>query len=297
MESVSKIERIQIKIPDSKLQITKMNITINTTNANFGNDYEFLLKDAKPYRKAKQMECFIENYPYKYGKREDELKNKKIVKLARKYKFYWETIQGIIDPSKRGGICFGNTSRQVATARIKNKIVGFIIYSTPEMGGKYNTTSSVDYWIVDKDFRGYGIGKQLFDAYLNGHSQCGGHNRWVNFHRGDEELEKLYTKMGYKEIEKYGGTIQDTRKMEWGERQCKEHHKWWFIKITHLTYNHPDSWFYPCEDTKFNRYRGSAVRDVFENKEDPYYIKGYEDKVSYEWFVKFSDVLTAIKRE
>lgn len=276
----------------------KMNITINTTNAHFGNDYEFLLKDAKPYRKAKQMECVIENYRYKYGKRDDEDKNKKIVKLARKYDFYWKTIQGIIDPSKSFGIILnGGGGRQIATARIKNKIVGFIIYSTPDMGGKYNTTSSVDYWIVDKDFRGYGIGKHLFDCYLKAHNDCGGHNRWVNFHRGDEELEKLYTKMGYKEIEKYGGTTQDTRKMEWGERQCKEHHKWWFIKITHLTYNEPTSWFYPCEDTPFNRYRGSAVRNVFENKEDPYYIKGYEDKVSYDWFVKFSDVLTAIKRE
>lgn len=297
MKSTSKTDCINIKTTTANSN--KMNITINTRNAHFGNDNVIgTLKDVKPYRKAKQMECVIENYPYTYGERKDEDKNKKIVKLAKKYNFYWKTIQGIIDPSKSYGIRLNRSGgHQVATARIKNKIVGFIIYSTPSMGGKYSTTSSVDYWIVDKDFRGYGIGKQLFDCYLNAHKQCGGHNRWVNFHRGDEELEKLYTKMGYKEIEKYGGTTQDTRKMGWEEQQCKEHHKWWFIKITHLKYNHPQSWFYPCEDTKFNRYRGSAVVNVFEGKEDPYYIEGYEDKVSYEWFVKFSEVLTAIKKE
>jgi len=296
MESISKTNCINIKMTTATSN--KMNITINTDNAHFGNDYEFLLKDAKPYRKAKQMECFIENYAYKYGERKDEDKNTKIVKLARKYNFYWKTIQGIIDPSKSFGIRLNRGgSHQVATARIKNKIVGFIIYSTPEWNGKYFLSSSVDYWIVDKDFRGYGIGNQLFDVYLNAHKQCGGMNRWVNFHRGDEELEKLYTKMGYKEIEKYGGTTQDTRKMEWGERQCKEHHKWWNIKVKYIGLNHPKSCFYPCENTAFNRYRESAVLDVYEFKEDPMSNVGYDYKVSYEWFVKFSDVLTAIKRE
>ena len=276
-----------------------MNITINTDNAHFGNDKKFpLLGELKSYRKATQMECVIENYPYTYGERKDEDKNKKIVKLAKSHKFYWKTIQGVIDPSKSFGIRInGRGGHQVATARIKNKIVGFIIYSTPDLNGKYFLSSSVDYWIVDKDFRGYGIGKHLFDCYLKAHNECGGMNRWVNFHRGDEELEKLYTKMGYKEIEMYGGTTQDTKKMDYEERQCKEHHKWWNIEITHIKKNHPKSWFYPAKDTPFNRYRESAVLDVFTMEEDPMCNKGYSYKVSYEWFVKFSEVLTAIKKE
>jgi len=276
-----------------------MDIIINTAQSNYTDARNLpQLKNTPRYRKAKLMECVIEHYNVQYGVRDDEEKNKKITQLAKKYQFYWKTVQGIIDPKKRDGFVIGNGgSRQIITARIKNKIVGFLIYSGVELGGKYRFTSSVDYWLVDKDFRGYGIGKALFDAYLVEHNYVGGMNRWVNFKRGDEELEKLYTKMGYEEIEKYGGTTQDTRQMEWGERQCKEHHKWWCITHTHLQLHSYKSWGFPCENTAFNRYRGSAVLDMFENKEDPYYIEGYEDKVSYEWFVKFSEVLSVIKKE
>jgi hypothetical protein len=58
MESTHKIERIQIKIPDIKLQITKMNIKItNTIKDAFEETTNVPFGSVKPYRKKKEMEC------------------------------------------------------------------------------------------------------------------------------------------------------------------------------------------------------------------------------------------------
>jgi GNAT superfamily N-acetyltransferase len=267
-----------------------MNITINTTNAFSGDSKGISLKEAKPYRRSNEMECVIENYPYG---RDDENKNKKIIRLAKRYKFYWKIIENIITG---GGWCLDRKSFHIATARIKNKIIGFIIYSSPNIRGRYFTTSSVDYWLVDEEFRGYGIGKQLFDVYLEAHKKYGGFNRWVNFKRGDEELEKLYTKMGYKEIEIYSGFTQDTKKMDREERQCKEHHKWWFIERERVSLKY-GCWIYSCEDTKYNKYKGWAVYNFLTGKEEPEFDKWDEDVVSYKWFEKYATVMSEIKKE
>jgi len=274
-----------------------MNITINTTNAFAGFSFTSLELE-KSYRKSANMECLIENYPfyenYPNGGRGDEYKNKKIIKLAKKYKFYWKTIENIITGN---GWSLNTRYFEIATARIKNKIVGFIIYSRPDFGGRYFTTSCVDYWLVDEEFRGYGIGKKLFDIYLKAHKTYGGINRWVNFKRGDEKLERLYTQLGYKEIEMYNGFTQDTKKMDWDERQCKEHHKWWFIENEKVCMLYNTN-IYPCKKTKFNRYRRMAVYNFLTGKEEPDTdILDNENKVSYKWFEKYATVMSEIKKE
>jgi ribosomal protein S18 acetylase RimI-like enzyme len=256
-----------------------------TTNVPFGS--------VKPYRKKKAMECVLEEVRRNcYGELDGRIT--KMIKLAKSHKFYWKTIQGILDSSKRQGICFNPRPMAIISARIENKIVGFIIFSTPDLNGEYVLSSSADYWLVDEKFRGYGIGKALWNVYEMFHKRFSGRNMWVNFKRGDEELERLYTQMGFKEIEMYGGKTQDTRKMDYEERQCKEHHKWWKIDTTHLEY---PMWYVGKKsyNTPFNKYRGCAVIDLFTGKDCPtYYLEG---KMSYEWFVKFGEVLTAIKKE
>jgi len=292
MKSISKTDCINIKITD----IIKMNIKItNTIKDAFEETTNVPFGSVKPYRKKKEMECVLEEVRrsnYAYGELDERIT--RMIKLAKSHKFYWKIIQGILDSSKRQGICFNPRPMAFISARIGNKIVGFIIFTTPEsFGNKYQFSSSADYWLVDEKFRGYGIGKALWNVYEMFHSKYGGRNMWVNFKRGDEELERLYTQMGFKEIEMYGGTTQDTRKMEWDERQCKEHHKWWKIDTTHLEY--PMWYVGKSYKTPFNIYRGCAIIDLITNKDCPtYYLEG---KVSYEWFVKFSDVLTAIRKE
>lgn len=288
MESISKTDCINIKITD----IIKMNIKItNTIKDAYDTPTNVPFESVKPYRKKKAMECVLEEVIVG-GYRELDGRINKMIKLAKSHKFYWKTIQGILDPSKRQGICFGSKSQARISARIDNKIVGFIIFSFPADRGKYQYSSSVDYWLVDEKFRGYGIGKALWNVYEMFHSRYGGRNMWVNFKRGDEELERLYTQMGFKEIEIYGGKTQDTKKMDYEEQMCKEHHKWWRIDQPYLVY--PLCLVAKEDRTIFNKYRRCGVYDVFTGKECPTI---YVDGMSYEWFVKFSDVLTAIKRE
>lgn len=299
-----KIQSIKLKTfkalfqkPKYKIQnIKMMNIILNKTNAKFDCDTRITpLCDLKSFRQKKNMECYVEAYRYKNGLLNEELKNNQIVKLAKKYDFYWKTIQGIIDPSKSFGIRFPNQRTQnIATARIDNKIVGFVIYSLPSWSGTYWLSSSIDYWLVDEKYRGFGIGQALFEVYLDGHKECGGMNRWVNFKRGDEKMEALYTKLGYKEIQTYGGKTQDTMKMDLSEQQCKGHHKWWNIEYDCIL-RMLRTMCYPCEATPYNNYRDYAVYSFIDGKEDPSQHKDNCYKVGFVWFNKFAEVLADLK--
>jgi len=150
-----------------------------------------------------------ENYPYTQGKRGDEKLNKRILSLARRHKFYLPQIKSVLNPLHT---CrqLGARSYQICVAKKKMgkdyKVVGFIIYDLGngcwgKCWGEYNLVS-LEYWLVDKKFRGQGIGKGLYDQFVN-HECCKCSNFKVMFDSSKPELVQLYLKMGFRYIDKY----------------------------------------------------------------------------------------------
>jgi predicted N-acetyltransferase YhbS len=165
----------------------------------------------------------IENYPYTFGKREDKKLNFRIKSLAKRNKFYEKHIKNIIEPQ---GYNWRTDSKQIIVAKQKvkkdYKIVGFIIYSTSTLFSNSYDQQSVcaDYWLVDKDFRGNGVGKQLWDEMIKTTEDWGLYNIKVLF---KEELKPLYSKMGFSYIPTYKGVKQE-------EVSENGHLKWWKIR-------------------------------------------------------------------
>ena len=168
----------------------------------------------------------IENYPYENGTRGDKKLNFRIKSLANRNKFYEKHIKNIIEGN---GWSARNDSKQILVAKLKKrndyKIVGFLIYSASSLWnrGDEQQAVSADYWLVDKDFRGRGVGKALWDNMVKTTDSWGIYNINVLFKESDNTLINLYTKMGFNYIPKYQGKDQ--------EKVSKSGHlKWWKIR-------------------------------------------------------------------
>jgi len=165
----------------------------------------------------------IEEYKKEYGVFGDVKMNKRILSLARRNKFYLPQIQSII---KGGGWSLNPKSYIIWVAkkqvRKDYKIVGFSIATfSGGWGGSERFSTSLEYWLVDKAFQNQGIGKQLYEKVIDFSNEIGNPNLKVMFKTDDENLEKLYTKLDFKPVEKYDGKIQ---KIQEGK-----HTLWWKI--------------------------------------------------------------------
>lgn len=173
-----------------------------------------------------------ENYPYTNGGRNDEKLNKRILSLARRHKFYLPQIKSVLGPPRHR--YFGGRSYQICVAKKKMrkdyKVVGFIIYDFGNgcwgSKGEYCLVS-LEYWLVDKKFRGQGIGKELYNQfYKNECCECS--NFKVMFDSSQPDLVQLYLKLGFRYIDKYDGV--ETEKTPKGDT-----HIIWF-KINYHTF-------------------------------------------------------------
>jgi len=165
----------------------------------------------------------IEEYKKEYGVFGDEKMNKRILSLARRNKFYLPQIQSII---KGGGWSLNPKSYiiWVAKKQVKKdyKIVGFSIATfSCGWGGGERFSTSLEYWLVDKAFQNQGIGKQLYEKVVELSIEYQNPNLKVMFKTDDENLVKLYTKLGFKPIEKYDGLTQNVVQ--------GKHSLWWKI--------------------------------------------------------------------
>jgi len=165
----------------------------------------------------------IEEYKKEYGVFGDVKMNKRILSLARRNKFYLPQIQSII---KGGGWSLHpkNYIIWVAKKQVRKdyKIVGFSIATFSgcfDRGERFST--SFEYWLVDKAFQNQGIGKQLYEKVVELSTEYENPNIKVMFKTDDENLVNLYTKLGFKPVEKYDGKIQ---KIQEGK-----HTLWWKI--------------------------------------------------------------------
>jgi len=166
----------------------------------------------------------IEEYKKQNGVFGDEKMNKRIISLARRNKFYLKQIQTII---KGGGWSINPKPYLIFVAkkqvRKDYKIVGFAIVSWGLIFSNYDERfqTSLEFWLVDEKFQNQGIGKQLYDKVVDLSVEFSSQNLKVMFKTDNEKLRNLYTKLGFKPIEKYDGIVQ---KIEEGN-----HTTWWKI--------------------------------------------------------------------
>jgi ribosomal protein S18 acetylase RimI-like enzyme len=170
-------------------------------------------------------------YEYEFAEFRDAKKNKRILSLARRNKFYLKQLEHVIKPT---GWCMFPKSYKIvlATKKVRKdyKIVGFVVYSMSSCWGQYGTRFStcLDYWLVDKNFRGQGIGRELYDWVVKKSQYFGNENICVMFKKNDEGLKTLYTKLGFNPIAKYDGKEQ--------REEQGEHLLWWKIVIERKVY-------------------------------------------------------------
>lgn len=123
--------------------------------------------------------------------------NKQITALVNRNKFYQETIKDILNNNISGSSMF------LAVDYYKNgkeKVVGLIIWSLSS-----RILCSMNFFLVDEKMRGNGIGTKLFETFDNYRkSQCI-NDCEIDFDDNDEKLVKLYTKLGFKNINFYRG--------------------------------------------------------------------------------------------
>jgi ribosomal protein S18 acetylase RimI-like enzyme len=166
----------------------------------------------------------IEEYKKVGGVFGDEKMNKRIISLARRHEFYLKQIQSVV---KSEG--WSMTPKPylifVAKKQVRKdyKIVGFAIVSWGMMFSNHDErfATSLEYWLVDEAFQNQGIGKQLYQKVVDLSVEFSSQNLKVMFKTDNERLLNLYTKLGFKPIEKYDGIVQ---KIEEGA-----HTTWWKI--------------------------------------------------------------------
>lgn len=164
-------------------------------------------------------------YPYTNGERSDVKLNKQIISLARRNKFYLPNIQGLFKNNSFGR-CFGGSSNEIYIARKGVKPVGFIVFNGMTSWGREPMVMDLQYWLVDKDHRGVGIGKALYSKMEERAKEYGLDNYSVMYKKDDDVLKQLYENKDYKFIPKYDG--KDT------QRDCRgdTHIKLYKIKYT-----------------------------------------------------------------
>lgn len=173
----------------------------------------------------------IEEYKKECGVFGDVKMNKRILSLARRNKFYLPQIQSVI---KGGGWSMRPKPYVIWVAkkqvRKDYKIVGFVICSWGDMWSKHDERfhTSLEYWLVDEKFQNQGIGKQLYEKVVDFSNELENKNLKVMWKTDNEKLRNLYTKLGFKPIEKYDGKIQ---KIEEGK-----HTTWWKIVWEKVNY-------------------------------------------------------------
>ena len=166
----------------------------------------------------------IEEYKKECGVWRDEKMNKRILSLAKRNKFYLPQIQSVI---KGGGWSMRPKPYAIWVAkkqvRKDYKIVGFAICSWGNLWSNDDERfqTSLEYWLVDEMFQNQGIGKQLYEKVVDFSKEIASENLKVMWKTDNENLRNLYTKLGFKPIEKYDGKIQ---KIEEGN-----HTTWWKI--------------------------------------------------------------------
>jgi len=166
----------------------------------------------------------IEEYEKVNAVWRDEKMNKRIISLARRNKFYLKQIQSIIKGD--GWNIFPKPYKVfVAKKQVRNdyKIVGFAIVSWGSIFSNHDERfqTSLEFWLVDEKFQNQGIGKQLYQKVVDLSVSFASENLKVMFKTDNEKLRNLYTKLGFKPIEKYDGIVQ---KIEEGK-----HTTWWKI--------------------------------------------------------------------
>jgi ribosomal protein S18 acetylase RimI-like enzyme len=166
----------------------------------------------------------IEEYKKNNGKFGDEKMNKRIISLARRHQFYLPQIKSVVNSegwsmSPKPYLIF------VAKKQVRKdyKIVGFAIVSWGCVFSKRDERfqTSLEYWLVDEKFQNQGIGKQLYEKVVDLSVEFSSQNLKVMFKTDNERLRNLYTKLGFKPIEKYDGIVQI---IEEGK-----HTTWWKI--------------------------------------------------------------------
>ena len=177
----------------------------------------------------------IENYERINGEFDAKMTNFRIKSLARRNKFYYNAIVRVF---QSGNILNGNINRKIILAkqiiRKREKIIGFIVFNPTGLWNRSRCMScEIDYWIVDKKFRGHGIGKKLYDAVIDEMTDYSIHNMTVLFDGRDENLRKMYARMGYIRIDSYRGV-----KTEIEEQQRSKEHliRWWKIGYDNMTF-------------------------------------------------------------
>jgi GNAT superfamily N-acetyltransferase len=178
----------------------------------------------------------IEEYKRINGEFDTKMTNFRIKSLARRNKFYYNAIVRVFE---NGNIFNGNDDRRIILAKQiigkREKIIGFVVFNPTGLWGNRSKCMSceIDYWMVDKKFRGQGIGKKLYDAVIDETTEYSIHNMTVLFDGRDENLRKIYAGMGYIRIDSYRGV-----KTEIEEQQRNKEHliRWWKIGYDNMTF-------------------------------------------------------------
>jgi GNAT superfamily N-acetyltransferase len=165
-------------------------------------------------------------YPYINGDRRDTKLNKEIISLARRNKFYLKNIQGLFKSSNSISRHFGGGSNEIYIARKGVKLVGFIVFNGNTLWGGEPMIMDLQYWLVDEDHRGVGVGKALYSKMEERAKAYGLDNYSVMYKKDDDVLKQLYENKGYKFIPKYDG--RDTQESCRGDK----HIKLYIIKYT-----------------------------------------------------------------
>ena len=165
-------------------------------------------------------------YPYTNGERNDVKLNKQIISLARRNKFYLHNIQHLFKNNSIGRH-FGNNATEIYVARKGVKPVGFIVFWGSTNWSRERMVMDLQYWLVDLDHRGKGIGGGLYKKMEEQAGAYGLDNYSVMYRKDDILLKQLYDDKGYKLIPRYDG--RDT------QDDCKgdTHIKLYKIRYTH----------------------------------------------------------------
>lgn len=173
-------------------------------------------------------------YEFVNGEFSNKVDNFRIVSLARRHKYYLNCIKSITGNKNSWGNkkCFRIIMcKRYANTR-REKIAGFLIYSwNTQLSGEEAYSMALEFWLVDKKFRGTGIGGKLYNEFLEVGTSYGLSNIRVMFKEDDATLASLYSHLGFKLIKEYGG-----RKIE----QSGNHIKWYKIVHHHINIPHND---------------------------------------------------------